>query len=75
MPATATLEDGRIVLRSYDHGQVFAVVLGPMAALILAGDLLDAAIAVQQRTGPHDAGQLEAAPEQLVAGREHNENI
>jgi hypothetical protein len=75
MTATATVEDGRIVLRSYDTGDVFAVTLGSTAASILARDLLAAAIAVQQRAGPHDPSQLEATREQRVTDPEHDENI
>ena len=72
MTVTATIQDDQIVLRSYDTGECFAITLRPVAALILAADLLSAAITVQQRS--QGAVVLEPQGEQGVAGGEHNGN-
>jgi hypothetical protein len=74
MNVTATLEHNQIVLRSYDHGEVFAVTIAPPDALSLARDLLNLAIS-RHGAAQHDDGQLDATAEQLVTDQEHSGNI
>jgi hypothetical protein len=69
MAAIATLEDGRLWLRLYDQGECFAITLSPLAALVLARDLLDAAIALQQRE------PLDPALEERIAEGEHDHEV
>ena len=74
MNVTATLEHHQIVLRSYDHGEVFAVTIAPPDALSLARDLLTLAIS-RQAAAQHDDRQLDLAPQRLVTDQEHSGNI